>query len=339
MNQTANESVAPQESHTGSWWNASVLRKREKLLMALSDAMQSGVQHLELVDVLRDFNGDYIGASRPYDTAAEEDENDKQNEEAISSARPLIRALIRSGMTISGLATYSVVTEDIEEVLRRLGRPEPVNGSISSQAECIFAELDQDRLEKATDSALIWDRDERRRVARTEIERQLVGLGGVTRKMPELRKNVVEVGLAGDGLAISSDAKAMLDLATGIVSGVEPIRWHDDDNHSESSIVICKETIPVTQIGSGEYCVRPELLAALKDAVHEDIIAGLKVQLADGSIHDGFIVWEGGADVARCKDLDGATRVAKALRLAGSLEHLWVTKGAEFENVCDDPKP
>lgn len=68
--------------------------------------------------------------------------------------------------------------------------------------------------------------------------------------------------------------------------------------------------------------------------------AGLKMRFADGSVQDTLIVWEGGNDVAICKELDGATRVAKALRLAGSsVENIWVTKGSEFETVYDDPKP
>ena len=159
------------------------------------------------------------------------------------------------------------------------------------------------------------------------------------RKLPEVQRDVVEVSLAGDGLATSGDAMATLDLATGIVSGVEPIRWHDDDDDSEASIVICRKTVVVTRDGNGQYSVRPDLLAALKEAVLEDLSAGLKVRLGNGWIQDGFIVWEGGTDVARCNDLERATRVAQALRLAGSLENIWVTKGSEFENVFDDSKP
>ena len=54
---------------------------------------------------------------------------------------------------------------------------------------------------------------------------------------------------------------------------------------------------------------------------------------------DQHIVWEGGKDVAICDERESAIRVARGLRLAGSLENLWITKGAEFEIVYDDPEP
>ena len=60
---------------------------------------------------------------------------------------------------------------------------------------------------------------------------------------------------------------------------------------------------------------------------------------SDGSVQDAFVVWEGGDDIATCKDLNGAARVAKALRLEGSVENIWITKGPEFETVYDDPRP
>ncbi|MFP3637584.1 hypothetical protein [Paraburkholderia sp. SIMBA_054] len=159
------------------------------------------------------------------------------------------------------------------------------------------------------------------------------------RKMAIVQKEIVEVGLAGDGLVTSSGAMATLDLATGLVYGVKPISWHDDDDDSESSIEVCRKTIPITRNKDGEYSIPPDLLAGLKEAVLDDLSAGLKVRRADGSIQDGFVVWDGGADVAKCNDLDGATRVAQALRISGSVEHIWVTKGSDFENVYDDPKP
>jgi len=54
---------------------------------------------------------------------------------------------------------------------------------------------------------------------------------------------------------------------------------------------------------------------------------------------DEHIVWEGGYDVATCNELESATKIACALRLAGSKENLWITRGAEFDIVYDDPKP
>jgi hypothetical protein len=154
------------------------------------------------------------------------------------------------------------------------------------------------------------------------------------REVPDVRKDIVEVGFAQDGLPIYT---GKLDLATGNVFGIEPAHRTHDDADSETSIVLCGKTVEVTPRGNGSYSVRQEQLTELKDAVFEDLRVGLKVQLADGSIQDGFTVWEGGADVARCNDVEGAMRVASALRLSGSVEHLWVTKGAKFENVYDDP--
>jgi hypothetical protein len=151
------------------------------------------------------------------------------------------------------------------------------------------------------------------------------------RKMP---KSVVEVGFEKDGLSIE---KATLDLTTGHVSGIHPIHLSDDDGDGEASIVLCQKTVPVTRQAGGSYVVGQEQLAALQDSVLEDLRAGLKIRLADGSIQDGFIVWEGGADVARRSGVEGAKRVAQALRTAGSVEHIWVTKGSEFESVYDDP--
>lgn len=157
----------------------------------------------------------------------------------------------------------------------------------------------------------------------------------VDRKVPRTQRNFVEVRFEMDGFSIDT---AKLDLATGSVFDVHAVPpWYDDQR--DAVIVVCRKAIPVTREGSGLYAVDQEQLVGLKDAVLDDLGAGLKVRLVDGLIKDVFTVWEAGTDVASCNDVACATRVAKALRRAGSTENIWVTRGSEFENVYDDPKP
>lgn len=168
------------------------------------------------------------------------------------------------------------------------------------------------------------------------VKAQMVGRASmVDRKVPRTQRNFVEVRFEMDGFSIDT---AKLDLATGSVFDVHAVPpWYDDQR--DAVIVVCRKAIPVTREGSGLYAVDQEQLVGLKDAVLDDLGAGLKVRLVDGLIKDVFTVWEAGTDVASCNDVACATRVAKALRRAGSTENIWVTRGSEFENVYDDPKP
>jgi len=106
----ARESLAAaNESHTGSWWNASVLRKREILINALSDAVQSGAKHADLFEVLDGTGG--------YDTEEERADNEERDAHAISSIQPLIEVLAGAGMTISGAEMNETSQEeDVVEV-------------------------------------------------------------------------------------------------------------------------------------------------------------------------------------------------------------------------------
>ncbi|TES96155.1 hypothetical protein [Burkholderia cepacia] len=166
------------ESHTGSWWNASVLRKRGSLIAALHDAVRSDVRHVDLAD--------FLDGSGAYDTAEEEAENHERDQEAVATLRPLIKVLVSAGIAISGLETYYISKEDIEEVLRTRGVQEGVEASISAQAESLFHALDHERIRMATDSALIGDRAERRQMALNEIEHQLGERGVISWKRSDV---------------------------------------------------------------------------------------------------------------------------------------------------------
>lgn len=114
-------------SHTGSWWNASVLRKSETLINALSEAVQSGTQHVDLYDALDGTGG--------YDTEEERADNAERDENAISSIRPLIEVLAGAGMTISGLDKSDISREaGIDEASRTWFR-DPATGTFYPSME------------------------------------------------------------------------------------------------------------------------------------------------------------------------------------------------------------
>ena len=99
-----NSLAEARKHHTGSWWNASVLRKSEILINALSEAVQARAMHIDLVDAL--------AGSGAYDTEEERADNEERDVNAILSIRPLIDVLAGAGMTISGVDTCDTSSEE-----------------------------------------------------------------------------------------------------------------------------------------------------------------------------------------------------------------------------------
>lgn len=228
------------ESHTGSWWNASVLRKRESLIAALSEAVRSGVQHVELVDVLRGYDLNDLGGNQPYDSAEEEAEYKKQNEEAISTVRPLLEALVQAGMTISGLDTYDVSEKDIADVLERHPVKEGITRNISVQADTLFELLDLEKIGKATDSALVTGVEEMRRIALIEIERQLCDLGVVVAwKLPEALQ---EIDVLAELLADAKELRRLKEELNRDYSAEDLQRWEHRLDVAEMTLTLLKDT-------------------------------------------------------------------------------------------------
>lgn len=94
----ARSSVAKvREGNTGSWWNASVIRKTEALISALAVAVQTNSTHIDLSEAL--------GGTGGYDTEEERADNEDRDVHAILSVQPLTDVLARAGMVISGLPT------------------------------------------------------------------------------------------------------------------------------------------------------------------------------------------------------------------------------------------
>jgi hypothetical protein len=164
--------VEARESHAGSWWNASVLHKRESLIGALFRAATLGAERVDLADVLDPSQG-----YPAYESAEERNDNGKRNADAISSIQPLITVLADAGMSISGLFTYHVSHEDIQEVLQRHRVQQSSDASQAAHAEGILESLDHESIARVTDSALLSDDTERRQRALAEIERQLTERG------------------------------------------------------------------------------------------------------------------------------------------------------------------
>lgn len=107
--------AAARASNTGSWWNASVLRKRETLINALSEAVQSGTQHVDIKDFLDGTGG--------HDTQEERADNEERNANAISSIRPLIEVLVGAGMAISGVDDHAMSLDECDDAA--LCEPKP----------------------------------------------------------------------------------------------------------------------------------------------------------------------------------------------------------------------
>lgn len=129
--------AAARESLAGSWCIASVLRKRESLINALSEAVQSGALHVDLVDAL-----DGSGA---YDTEEERADNQERDMDAIASIRPLIEVLVGAGMTISGIHKCDASPgEETNEALKTWFR-DPVAGTSYPSIESVRKYLPEGR--------------------------------------------------------------------------------------------------------------------------------------------------------------------------------------------------
>ncbi len=129
--------AAARASHTGSWWNASVLRKCETLINALSEAVRSGTQHVDLYDVLDGTGG--------YDTEEERADNEDRDANAISSIRPLIEVLAGTGMTIAGLAKCDTSPEEGDDEALKTWFHDPVGGTYYPSVESVRKYLPEGR--------------------------------------------------------------------------------------------------------------------------------------------------------------------------------------------------
>lgn len=171
------------DSHTGSYRNASVLRKRSRIIESLHRAASSGKRELELSRVLSDNDG---GPHPAFETTEEAEDYAQDCQAAIGLVRPLIEVLSRSGMIIYGTESFGVTAELVEAVLTEHRARVAGTGrdNLTMMSKVVLERLDHARVASITDSVLVDDRD-RHRLAAFEVEQQLVRLGFLDRTIPE----------------------------------------------------------------------------------------------------------------------------------------------------------
>lgn len=104
---------------------------------------------------------------------------------------------------------------------------------------------------------------------------------------------------------------------------------HDEHSHVRACAAIASAKV--------ERGLNPSTSSPAPSAVALEKELACEVEAGRRAAPDSHVVWEGGFDRATCSDLESAKRIAGALRLAGSVEKIWVTTGADFDTAYEEP--